>query len=78
MENKLYLDKQIKKLSDLLRNEQDKLRLTQYEMAIRLDMSETQYKNLIRGIHGNQGYTMDTLNKIFDNTNIVCCDIFME
>lgn len=70
------LDKQAKKLSYMLRNEQLRLGLNQHEMAIRLDMSDMQYKNLIYGVHGKQGCTMDTLNKIFENTRIECCDVF--
>lgn len=72
------LDKQSKKLAELLLMEQERLNLAEYEMAIRLDMSLSQYNYLIRGIHGNHGYTMDTLNKIFENTRIECCDVFRD
>lgn len=69
-------DKQADKIRDLLLSEQDRLGLAQYQMAIRLDMPLSQYNRLIRAQSGNIGYSMKTLNKIFENTKITCQDVF--
>ena len=75
------LEKQAKKLSELLLLEQERLNLNEVEMAIRCEISEREYQYLISGklrSEKSKGYYTDTLNKIFRNTNIVCCDIFMK
>lgn len=75
MEN--TIEKQMKKIAILLRNEQIRLGLTEYEMSIRIDVSYRQYIHLIKADHAQTyGYSLDTLNKIFENTNIECCDVF--
>ena len=45
-------------------------------MAIRCEISERQYKYMLKGEIGERGYYQDTLNKIFHNTNIKSNDIF--
>lgn len=72
------LDKQAKRLAVLLLLEQERLGLNEYEMAIRCEISERQYKYMLKGEIGERGYYQDTLNKIFQNTNIKSNDIFDE
>ena len=71
------MEKQKKILSERLLEEQGRMGLSHSEMAIRLDISESQYDNMVNCRRsGSRGYSLDTLNKIFDNTEIKPNEIF--
>lgn len=71
------IDEQKKKIAAMLLTEQKNLHLTENQMAERLGMSNRQYSYLLScKTASKSGYCMDTLNKIFDNTNINSLDIF--
>lgn len=75
MDNYYKTDKVTKKVADLLNKKQGELGITQLQMAQRLDMPLRTYKRLVNPknkciVH------LETLGKIFENSDITYDDIF--
>lgn len=64
-----------KRVAELLRNEQDKLGLTQVQMAQKLDIALQTYKCLINP-YNTSNVKLETLAKIWENSDITYDDVF--
>lgn len=75
-EDKLFYGAQ-KRIADLLKAEQGRLGLTNFQMCQRLDMPSRTYDSLISGKGWReQGCSLNILCNIFANTNINPCEVF--
>lgn len=74
MENNGNDKELMRKIADLLIEEQSRLSLTNFQMSQRLDIEPRTYDNLISGKRNSCRF--ETLDKILKNSNITYDDIF--
>ena len=74
MEDNKKAKELMRKIADLLLDEQSKLGLTNFQMSQRLDIEPRTYDNLISGKRNSCRF--ETLDKILKNSNITYDDIF--
>lgn len=74
MEDNKKAKELMRKIADLLLDEQSKLGLTNFQMSQRLDIPLRTYNRIISGVPLYCQF--DTLDKILQNSNITYDDIF--
>lgn len=75
-EEKLFIEAQLK-LSDLIKREQGRLGLTNFQMSQRINVHSRSYDRLINGkVWAKRGCSLAYLCSIFANTSITPNDVF--